>query len=42
MILNLGLDSGFGGLEAIYSALADEFSVIQNHRKIALGLIHEK
>jgi hypothetical protein len=31
MIMNLGLDSCFGGLEAIYTALADEFPRIQNN-----------
>jgi solute carrier family 6 serotonin transporter-like protein 4 len=40
MIINLGLDSGFGGLEAIYSALADEINVIKSYRKTFLALIH--
>jgi SNF family Na+-dependent transporter len=40
MILNLGLDSGFGGLEAIYTALADEYLMVKNNRKVFLGIIH--
>jgi solute carrier family 6 serotonin transporter-like protein 4 len=40
MIINLGLDSGFGGLEAIYTALADEFTVIKKYRKSSMALIH--
>ncbi|UJR29042.1 hypothetical protein I4U23_010257 [Adineta vaga] len=33
MVLNLGLDSDFGGLEAMYSALSDEFPLLKRHRK---------
>ena len=40
MILNLGLDSGFGGLESIYTALADEFDILHKNRKIWMALIH--
>ncbi len=40
MIINLGLDSSFGGLEAIYTALADEFVVIKTYRKTCMALIH--
>ena len=40
MILNLGLDSGFGGLEAIYSSLADEYKILQNNRKLSMAIIH--
>jgi SNF family Na+-dependent transporter len=40
MIINLGLDSGFGGLEAIYTALADEFRIIKKYRKTSMALIH--
>ena len=40
MIINLGLDSGFGGLEAIYTALADEFVLIKKYRKSAMAAIH--
>ena len=40
MILNLGLDSGFGGLEAIYTALADEFFIVKRYRKVSLAIIH--
>ena len=40
MIINLGLDSGFGGLEAICSALADEFEFIRKYRKTSMALIH--
>ena len=40
MIINLGLDSGFGGLEAIYTALADEFPLIKKYRKSFMAVIH--
>ena len=40
MIINLGLDSAFGGLEAIYTALADEIQIIKNNRTISMILIH--
>lgn len=40
MIINLGLDSAFGGLEAIYTAIADEISVIRKHRKFFMAFIH--
>lgn len=40
MIFTLGLDSCFGGLEAIYAALADEFSLVKKHRKTSMALIH--
>jgi SNF family Na+-dependent transporter len=40
MIFTLGLDSCFGGLEAIYASLADEFAVIKRHRKSSMALIH--
>lgn len=40
MILNLGLDSCFGGLEAIYAALADEFKLIKKYRKTFMAVIH--
>ncbi|CAF0951290.1 unnamed protein product [Brachionus calyciflorus] len=40
MIINLGLDSGFGGLEAIYTALADEFKLVKKFRKSFMGIIH--
>lgn len=40
MIFTLGLDSCFGGLEAIYAALADEFSLVKQYRKISMALIH--
>lgn len=40
MIFNLGLDSGFGGLEAIYTALADEFELIKKYRKSSMAMIH--
>jgi len=40
MIINLGLDSNFGGLEAIYTALADEFWFIRKYRKTCMALIH--
>ncbi|GAB6026269.1 hypothetical protein CHUAL_012477 [Chamberlinius hualienensis] len=34
MLLTLGLDSSFGGSEAIITALSDEFPVIGRHREI--------
>jgi SNF family Na+-dependent transporter len=40
MIINLGLDSAFGGLEAIYTAIADEIEIIKNNRTISMILIH--
>ena len=40
MIINLGLDSSFGGLEAIYSALADEFEMVKKYRKSFMAGIH--
>jgi SNF family Na+-dependent transporter len=33
MVINLGLDSDFGGLEAMYTALSDEYSLLKRHRK---------
>jgi SNF family Na+-dependent transporter len=40
MIVNLGLDSGFGGLEAIYAALADELPFVNVWRKTSIAAIH--
>lgn len=40
MIINLGLDSSFGGLEAIYTALADEFELVKQYRKSFMAVIH--
>ncbi|KAK0414457.1 hypothetical protein QR680_011438 [Steinernema hermaphroditum] len=34
MLLTLGLDSSFGGSEAIITALSDEFPVLKRHREI--------
>lgn len=39
MLLTLGLDSSFGGSEAIITALADEFPVLRRHREIFVGLL---
>ena len=36
MVLNLGLDSDFGGLEAMYTALSDEFPILTRHRKTGM------
>ena len=33
MVINLGLDSDFGGLEAMYSAISDEIPLLKRHRK---------
>jgi SNF family Na+-dependent transporter len=39
MVINLGLDSDFGGLEAMYSALSDEFPSLQRHRKLGMFIM---
>ncbi|XP_015177672.1 PREDICTED: sodium-dependent noradrenaline transporter [Polistes dominula] len=39
MLLTLGLDSSFGGSEAIITALSDEFPVIGNHREIFVACL---
>ncbi|CAF1050827.1 unnamed protein product [Adineta ricciae] len=39
MVINLGLDSDFGGLEAIYSALSDEFPILKRHRKSGMFIM---
>jgi SNF family Na+-dependent transporter len=36
MVINLGLDSDFGGLEAMYTALSDEFLLLKRHRKLGM------
>ena len=36
MVINLGLDSDFGGLEAMYTALSDEYIVLKRHRKLGM------
>lgn len=36
MVINLGLDSDFGGLEAMYTALSDEFPPLKRHRKFGM------
>ncbi|CAF1036776.1 unnamed protein product [Didymodactylos carnosus] len=33
MVINLGLDSDFGGLEAMYTALSDEYPLLKRNRK---------
>ncbi|CAH8495732.1 unnamed protein product [Schistosoma turkestanicum] len=39
MLLTLGLDSSFGGSEAVITALSDEYPIIANHRELfVLGL----
>ncbi|VDP55075.1 unnamed protein product [Schistosoma curassoni] len=39
MLLTLGLDSSFGGSEAVITALSDEYPMIANHRELfVLGL----
>ncbi|XP_049762925.1 sodium-dependent dopamine transporter isoform X1 [Schistocerca cancellata] len=39
MLLTLGLDSSFGGSEAIITALSDEFPLIGNHRAIFVACL---
>ncbi|KAK3607271.1 hypothetical protein CHS0354_002248 [Potamilus streckersoni] len=39
MLLTLGLDSSFGGSEAIITAISDEFPVIGRHREIFVALL---
>uniref|UniRef100_T1J2S9 Transporter n=1 Tax=Strigamia maritima TaxID=126957 RepID=T1J2S9_STRMM len=39
MLLTLGLDSSFGGSEAIITALSDEFAIIGNHREIFVAIL---
>ncbi|XP_078038820.1 sodium-dependent dopamine transporter [Augochlora pura] len=39
MLLTLGLDSSFGGSEAIITALSDEFPLIGNNREIFVALL---
>ena len=39
MIINLGLDSDFGGLEAMYAALSDEFSLLKRYRKSGMFIM---
>ncbi|CAH8527319.1 unnamed protein product [Heterobilharzia americana] len=39
MLLTLGLDSSFGGSEAVITALGDEYPILANHRELfVLGL----
>lgn len=40
MIFNLGLDSCFGGIEAVCTALADEFEIVKRNRTKSLAIIH--
>ncbi|KAI6176722.1 Transporter [Aphelenchoides bicaudatus] len=39
MLLTLGLDSSFGGSEAIITGLGDEFPIIKRNRKIFVGCL---
>ncbi len=36
MVINLGLDSDFGGLEAMYTAISDEYPTLKRHRKLGM------
>lgn len=36
MVINLGLDSDFGGLEAMYTALSDEYPLLKRQRKFGM------
>lgn len=39
MVINLGLDSDFGGLEAMYTALSDEYLLLKRHRKTGMFIM---
>ncbi|CAM2712471.1 unnamed protein product [Rotaria socialis] len=39
MVINLGLDSDFGGLEAMYTALSDEYVLLKRHRKCGMFIM---
>ncbi|PAV87395.1 hypothetical protein WR25_07085 [Diploscapter pachys] len=39
MLMTLGLDSSFGGSEAIITGLSDEFPIIKKHREIFIALL---
>nr|AXS78275.1 Sodium-dependent dopamine transporter [Anisakis simplex] len=39
MLLTLGLDSSFGGSEAIITALSDEFPILKRHREVFVALL---
>ncbi|CAF1228590.1 unnamed protein product [Adineta steineri] len=39
MLLTLGLDSSFGGSEAIITALSDVFPVLRRHRELFVGVL---
>ncbi|XP_050409081.1 sodium-dependent dopamine transporter [Patella vulgata] len=39
MLLTLGLDSSFGGSEAIITALGDEFPILRKHREIFVAVL---
>ncbi|CAF1399401.1 unnamed protein product [Rotaria sordida] len=39
MVINLGLDSDFGGLEAMYTALSDEYFVLKRHRNLGMFIM---
>ncbi|CAD6190428.1 unnamed protein product [Caenorhabditis auriculariae] len=39
MLMTLGLDSSFGGSEAIVTGLSDEFPILKRHREVFVGLL---
>ncbi|CAI5445079.1 unnamed protein product [Caenorhabditis angaria] len=39
MLMTLGLDSSFGGSEAIITGLSDEFPILKRHREIFVGAL---
>ncbi|XP_065578295.1 sodium-dependent dopamine transporter-like isoform X2 [Artemia franciscana] len=39
MLLTLGLDSSFGGSEAIITALSDEYPILKKHREVFVGVL---
>uniref|UniRef100_A0A8C5QPW8 Sodium-dependent noradrenaline transporter n=1 Tax=Leptobrachium leishanense TaxID=445787 RepID=A0A8C5QPW8_9ANUR len=39
MLLTLGIDSAMGGMEAVITGLADDFSILKRHRKLFTFLV---
>ncbi|CAI2348451.1 unnamed protein product [Caenorhabditis sp. 36 PRJEB53466] len=39
MLMTLGLDSSFGGSEAIITGLSDEFPILKRHREVFVGCL---
>jgi len=39
MVINLGLDSDFGGLETMYRVLSDEYPLLKCYRKLGMFIM---